>query len=312
MTWIVESSKKIKVVANILGSYYNSKDELLFHCPFCKHHKKKLSINLDKSVFKCWVCDTKGSISYIIRRFGSSQNKHQWALLNQELDMSSIDLMFEEQKEESAQTIKLPKEYVCLAKKNLPHSANEALFYLASRGIFSKDIIYYKIGYCATGEYRNRIIIPSFNDDGNCNYFIARSYGRDWLKYKNPPASKNIIFNSLLIDWETPVTLVEGPFDALKMNNSIPLLGSTLRENTKLFQKLALMQPKIYIGLDRDAVSKSLKVISSMVEYGLEVYRLNTSEIEDIGSISRFEAEQLKETSLIMNTENIFDIYWSN
>ena len=228
--------------------------------------------------------------------------------------MSSFESMLEKEtgETETEQLIKLPKEYVCLAKKSLPYSAKDPLSYLMSRHVSSKDILYYKIGYCETGTYRKRIIIPSFNENGNCNFFIARTYREDWLKYKNPPVSKNIIFNDLLIDWASPITLVEGAFDALKIKNSIPLLGSTLGKNTKLFKKIALKQPKIYIGLDGDALVKSLNVISSMIEYGLEVYLLNTLNIEDIGAISKFEAEKLKETSKIMNTENIFDIYWRN
>ena len=49
-----------------------------------------------------------------------------------------------------------------------------------------------------------------------------------------------------------------------------------------------------------------------MIQYGLEVYLLNTTQIEDIGSISKYEAERLKEDAKIMNTENIFDICWRN
>ena len=306
------NTKKILILEEVLGPFRKSKNEYLFFCPFCKHHKRKLSINLDKSVFKCWVCDTKGNASYIIRRFGSFENKHQWELLNQEIDMSSVESIFTCNKQAEEQLVELPVEYTCLAKQDLPYSAEEPLDYLKKRGILLQDILYYKIGYCDRGKYRKRIIIPSFNENGNCNYFTARAYNNnDWLPYKNPPVSKNIVFNDLLIDWDSPVTLVEGPFDALKITNSIPLLGSTLQETTKLFKKLVSKQPKIYIGLDRDAVAKSLKIICSMIEYGLEVYRLDTSNIEDIGAISRFKAEQLKETSLIMNTENIFDIYWS-
>ena len=108
---------------------------------------------------------------------------------------------------------------------------------------------------------------------GNCNYFTARSYSGDWLSYKNPPASKNIIFNDLLIDWNKPITLVEGPFDSIKMSNSIPILGSTLKETTKLFKKIAEKQTKVFIGLDEDALSKSMKIISLLLEYGLDVYK---------------------------------------
>ena len=302
--------KKKTILRDVLGSGYNSRDETLFHCPFCKHHKKKLSVNVVKGFFKCWVCDTKGAISYLIKRFGSIDDRHDWALLEQEVDLSTIDSIFN-QPEEKPKPVKLPAEYICLAKKGLPPAAKEAFSYLWARGISQKEILYHKIGFCLTGKYKKRIIIPSFDGEGNCNYFTARSYTGDWLSYKNPPASKNIIFNDLLIDWDEPVTLVEGPFDSIKMKNSIPVLGSTLKETTKLFKKIVEKQTKIYIGLDEDALSKSMKIISLLLEYGLEVYKIDTSEIEDIGSITQTEAEDLKNEASKINLESIFDIYWS-
>jgi len=304
--------KKENILQDVLGNSYKTRDELLFHCPFCKHHKRKLSVNLDKSVFKCWVCDTKGGISYLVKRFGTINNRHDWELLNQEIDMSSVETMFAENNDETKQVVDLPKQYLCLARRDLPYSAKEALSYLMSRGIPKSDILYYKMGYCDTGKYRKRIIIPSFDENGDCNYFSARTYGTDWLKYKNPPSTKNIIFNDLLVDWDSPITLVEGAFDAIKIKNSIPILGSTLNENTKLFKKIATKQPKVYLGLDKDALTKSLQMIFSMLEYGIDVYFLDTTKIDDIGSITKFEAEKLKENSQPMNTENIFNIYWSN
>ena len=301
---------KKNILREVLGSGYDSRDETLYHCPFCKHHKKKLSVNVTKGFFKCWVCDTKGAISYLIKRFGTIDDRHDWALLDQEVDFSTMDLIFN-QPEEKLPPVKLPAEYMCLAKKGLPPAANEAISYLWSRGIGQKDILYHKIGFCLTGKYKKRIIIPSFDDEGNCNYFTARSYTGDWLSYKNPPASKNIIFNDLLINWNEPITLVEGPFDAIKMKNSIPILGSTLKETTKLFKKIAEKQTKVFIGLDDDALAKSMKIISLLLEYGLDVYKINTSEIEDIGSITKTEAEDLKLEASPINLESIFDIYWS-
>lgn len=307
----MSKNTKQSLLQDIFGEPYKARDELLFYCPFCNHHKKKLSINLNKSFFKCWICTSKGAISYLVKRFGSLENRREWELLNQEIDMSSIEAMFSIE-EEARQIIELPKEYFCLARKDQPYSARDPLSYLMSRGISSADILYYKIGYCDTGKYRKRIIFPSFDEDGNCNYFSARTYGKDWLKYKNPSASKDIIFNDLLIDWDSPITLVEGVFDAIKINNSIPLLGSTLNENTKLFKKIATKQPKVYLGLDKDALNKSLQMIFSLLQYGVEVYLMDTTEINDIGSVTKIEAESLKEGSQLMNTENIFNIYWSN
>jgi len=301
---------KKNILREVLGSGYDSRDETLYHCPFCKHHKKKLSVNVTKGFFKCWVCDTKGAISYLIKRFGTIDDRHDWALLDQEVDFSTMDLIFN-QPEEKLPPVDLPSEYMCLAKKGLPPAANEAISYLWSRGIGQKDILYHKIGFCLTGKYKKRIIIPSFDDEGNCNYFTARSYSGDWLSYKNPPASKNIIFNDLLINWNEPITLVEGPFDSIKMKNSIPILGSTLKETTKLFKKIVEKQTKVYIGLDEDALNKSMKIISLLLEYGLDVYKLDTSEIEDIGSITKTEAEELKQEASQIDLESIFNIYWS-
>ena len=154
------------------------------------------------------------------------------------------------------------------------------------------------------GSYRNRIIIPSFDAEGYCNYFVGRTYSHNGFKYKNPPASRDVVFNELLLDWKKPVMLVEGPFDALKARNSICILGSTLNLKSKLFTKLVEHQPRVYIGFDADAVQKSLRVIKNMLEYGLEVYQLDTSEIEDIGSLSKHEVKTLKEAAMPMNFEN--------
>ena len=244
--------KKINILKQVLGANYRSRDENLFYCPFCKHHKKKLSVNIDKSVFKCWVCNTKGSISYLIRRFGSIDDRHQWELLNQEVDFAAIDSMFDVKPNEVKQVTSLPNEYICLARKHLPPSAKDPLVYLMSRGLSKQDILYYKIGYCPHGEYRKRIIIPSFNENGDCDFFIARTYRKDWLKYKNPPVSKNIIFNELLIDWKNPVTIVEGVFDMLFLDNSIAILGKTVSD--KLWEKLYdKCEGRIIICLDGDA-----------------------------------------------------------
>jgi DNA primase len=110
-----------------------------------------------------------------------------------------FDDLFGTKVEEETETIlKLPDEFKSLANKCLPRSAAPFLRYLSQRGVTRKEIIKWKIGYCSEGDYRNRVIIPSFNKDGFVNYYVARSIGDDWQKYKNPPASKDIIFNEFM------------------------------------------------------------------------------------------------------------------
>ena len=301
----MSTNTKENILYGILGNAYSSRDELLYYCPFCKHHKKKLSINIEKLVFKCWVCDTKGSISYIVKRFGSAEDRHQWELLNQEIDMSSVERMFEIKETIEEQTIELPKEYFCLAQKDLPYSAREPLSYLMSRGVSASDILYYKIGYCDIGKYRKRIIIPSYNLNGDCDFFSARTYGKDWLKYKNPPASKNIIFNDLFIDWSSDIVLVEGVFDAIRAGrNSIPLLGSTLNDESKLLSRIVQEDSAVYIALDPDAWKKEMRIIETLLKFDIEVWKIDINDYEDVGAMPADIFQQAKQEAKKINFDN--------
>ena len=49
------------------------------------------------------------------------------------------------------------------------------------------------------------------------------------FKYKNPPMSKDTVGFELFINWNEPIVLCEGVFDAIAIrNNAIPLLGKFL------------------------------------------------------------------------------------
>jgi len=298
-------SEKLKILVELLGEYYRSNEEYLFSCPFCKHYKRKLSINIAKGKFKCWICDSHGkSIYYLIRRFGNYSQKQQWQSFENHVEISEFDNIFQEKvEEEQIQRIKLPKEYICLAKKNLPLDSKMAMNYLKERKIFKEDILRWKIGYCTDGEYRNRIIIPSFNRDGYCDYFVARSYTKDWLKYKNPPASKNIIFNELVVDWDKPITLVEGIFDAINAENSIPLLGSTLSVYSRLFKAILTHSKRVYVALDKDAEKKALSIVYALISHGVEVYKIDTSGYEDVGEMTKEEFKRRKDTAMLFDSK---------
>jgi DNA primase len=159
--------------------------------------------------------------------------------------------------------------------------------YLQKRGVTKADILKWKIGYCFGGEYRNRIIVPSFDSDGDVSYFIARSYSGDSYKYKNPKASKDITFNELYIDWNKDLVLVEGVFDALVAGNAVPILGSTLRTGSRLLREIVRNDTPIYIALDPDAAAKERKIIKTLLEYDVELYKIDVAGYEDVGSMPR-------------------------
>ena len=199
-------SEKLKIVRNALGRSYKSGTENLFSCPFCNHDKLKLSVNIDKNYWKCWICDKSGrNIGFLVRRFGSQDDKLAWSKYENRVETSDFDSLFAEKEEEIAPKVDLPKSFCSLTSKKRDTAALNARQYLRERGIGKPDILKWKIGYASAGEFEGRIIIPSFAPDGFVSYFIARSYGRAWPKYKNPPTSRNIVFNDLYVEWEEDV-----------------------------------------------------------------------------------------------------------
>ena len=287
--------EKFKILKSVLGSCYKSNSEYLFYCPFCEHHKKKLSVNIEKNVFKCWVCDKIGrDLGYLVFKFGANDDRKNWAKFEDNVDITNFEFLFEEPQKLSEQRIDLPKEFVSLVNRTRRRGSWPALRYLSKRGVKYDDILRWKIGFCSEGEYEGRIIIPSFDKEGYVNYFIARSYGYEWPSYKNPLVSKDIIFNELYLDWSKDIIIVEGVFDAIKAGNAVPLLGSTLRENSFLFQKLVKKKTKIYLALDEDAAKKSRAIAVLLKRYGLDVYKIDTSGFEDVGEMSKKEFEVRK------------------
>lgn len=302
------SKSKLDIVKEILGEPQRSGNEYLFYCVFCKHHKKKLSLNLEKGKYKCWICDAAGPIQRLVRKHGTFLQLQVWRELTGQVEIADFDNLFAQQETETVeeQLISLPEEFVSLCNRNFSLTSVQAKNYLQARGIEKDDILRWKIGFCPTGEFAERIIVPSFKLDGKCNYFVGRTYAKHWKKYLNPPQSRDIIFNELMIDWDEDVILCEGVFDALKIENSIPILGSTLREDSKLFAQIVKNDSAIYLALDPDAEKKIGLLIESLLRYGIEIYKVEINPYKDVGEMSKEEFLRRKgKATLIKNTDSL-------
>ena len=292
--------RKVRIITDFLGSYQKSKNEYLFFCPKCKHHNPKLSVNFEKDVFKCWICDYNSrSIKWLVYSHGEPNHRTQWNHVCGIVDFSELDKPEEEQV-----IITLPENFVSLTKKKVTPLSIPARTYLKNRGVTYEDILWWKIGFCPDGEYKERIIIPSFDLTGKVNYFIARNYTDGWGKYQNPPAEKDFVFNELYLDWNKDITIVEGVFDAIVARNAIPLLGSTLRESSYIFQKIVEKCGKVFIALDSDVKTKEDRIIRLLLSYGVDVYRINTSGFGDIGEMDKETFQARKKVSAFVSLDN--------
>jgi hypothetical protein len=87
--------------------------------------------------------------------------------------------------------------------------------------------------------------------------------------------SKDIIPFELFINWESPIVLCEGPFDAMAIKrNAIPLLGKHIQNN--LMKKIVTSKvEQIYIALDKDAQKDALDFCEIFMNEGKEVHLID-------------------------------------
>jgi DNA primase len=261
------------LLEKVLGSSYQMKNgENAFHCPFCNHHKKKLQVNLDTQKWHCWVCNKGGhKVSILLRKVNASRQ-----IIKEALKLLDEYVSYSKDKEEVTEyQVSLPNFYKPLWIKSNDPLYRNALSYLQKRGIGSKEILRYSIGYCDGGEYRDRIIIPSYDADGKLNYFMARDMFPDSnFKYKNPPMSKDTVGFELFINWNEPIVLCEGIFDAISVRrNAIPLFGK-FPSKTLVKRLIEKKVKKIYVALDEDAKQDAVKLTKFLMDYGIEAYLL--------------------------------------
>ena len=272
----------VTLVNSVLGSGKpTARNNYAYNCPFCNHHKPKLEVNLTenkegKNPWHCWVCGVRGTTVYqLFKKVKASASKLTEL---QSLVKSSKTTKFKV----VHNTISLPSEFIDLSTvNNSDITAKHALAYLKRRNISKHDIIKYNIGFCKNGLYANMIIIPTYDEGGNLNYFTARSFEKEpYVKYRNPSVSRDIIPNEHLVNWNVPVILCEGLFDAIAIKrNAIPLLGKNIQNN--LMKKLVTsLVNKIYIALDRDAIKQALKFCEMLMAEGKEVYLVDLQDMD--------------------------------
>ena len=285
----MKNLKLLQLLESVLGKGKpTSGDNIAFFSPFVSHYKPKLEININtttagENTWHCWISDKKGrSIATLFKQLNLPRERfEQLAKV-----IESTRYKFQADTDKKTVTLALPEQYRPLwIKKNTPDYRN-ALHYVTQRGITIFDIIKYRIGYCESGDYAGKIVIPSYDADGQLNYFVSRAfYKADTQRHKNPNVSKDIIGFEMFINWSEPIILCEGAFDAIAVKrNAIPLFGKIIQP--ALQKKIIEERVKnIYLCLDADALSKAVQIAERFMGEGLNVYfvELQDADASELG-----------------------------
>lgn len=274
------------------------------NCTSILKNKKKLEINYDKCIYHCWVCGISGRLDKLAQRLFIGDDikdfqhwfetyvgsfKYNSALTSSGNDTYSYSIQ--------QHNLMLP-DYI-IPIKDIPQDniiGKSAINYLTRRGVI--DIANdYDLFYCYSGQYSGRIIIPSYDLEGNLNYYVTRDLldgsGRHYDDAKVERSS--IVFCENKLDYESNVVLVEGAFDYLQLDghNRTALLGSAISANHKLFYKLLTNQNTVTIYLDQDAHHKALNIAKLFLSYGIQCRIINDTEHKDPGCTPRERISEL-------------------
>ena len=260
-----------QLLESVLGKSKSARggEEAVFTCPSCNHHKKKLTLNLSTQKFQCWVCGYKGHRAFKLLKAVSASPKIYELL--KEID-SQYNFKKQTPTKVQQDSLQLPRGVTPIMSSSAILSKH-ALHYLNQRGITSQDVVKYDLHYCEQGELKNMVIIPSYDNSGFLNYYVGRSFDKNaYIKHKLASSTKDIIGFEMYINWDLPIILCEGAFDAMTIKrNAIPLFGKKI-SNTLMKKIIESNVEKIYLALDDDALKDAFKHAETFLSYGKKVY----------------------------------------
>lgn len=306
-------SELIAIFNDLLGQKARLRkggSQLTYHCPFCTDKNlvtQKLEIAISGpriGNYHCWRCNTKGKFFGSLLKKLKASTHYRNAIFKLTGD---IHISRRQQLNEDISLVTLPDEFCPISNPKKSPEYKNALIYLKKRGILQEDIFRYNIGYCESGPYEYRIIVPSYDAKGMLNFFIGRNYydvpGN--ISYRKPDCSMDIVGFESFINYDEPLNLCEGVFDAIAIrNNAVPLFGKY--PSRKLRESMIINGTKrVNMILDNDAIDNAIENCKMMMKLGIDVYLVRLSDkdpsvlgFEKIHRLIR-ESEQFTEEDLL-------------
>lgn len=236
--------------------------ELRGVCPLCLSEARlPFCVNPENGMWICHHCGEKGNgVSLIARVLHISYRgalDKLASLSKYKFDPRDEEPEVEDYKEvEVEDTVSLPEEFRLLSDNMHSTLTKAHLDYLYGRNVTDDLIRDYRIGYCTSGRYTGRVIIPVYHF-GRVVNFVARSIQGREPKVLTPFGNhqNRYCFNLDRIWGERDdVVIVEGVFDALTIpERAVATFGKKITSEQVLRLKEAGMR-HITFCWDNDAV----------------------------------------------------------
>ena len=239
-------SKYIGLVSSRLSKFKRVKANLYnFRCPICgdsQKHKNKargyfyqVKVNTN---FKCHNCGASSSFNNFLKQIDSTLHK-QYVMEKFKDGHSSISGIgnfvvdepeFDFKKPVFKKKLDLPRaSEVKIAREYLEKRKLDATkFYFAAK--FKEWTNTQKQTFDTIGRDESRIIIPLYDTENSLIGFQGRSLGPNSVKYITVMLKDDApkIYGLDQVDSQKPIYVIEGPFDATLVKNSVAMCGSDI------------------------------------------------------------------------------------
>lgn len=295
-------------------------DQYSYKCPYCNDYKERLFVNINRKVYYCHNCEAKGTMIGLLSdinhvTYGEALKIYREYegeyILPEEIENEIYNrlVLKGEELEIPKTAYELPEEFILLEEAT-GKAGREAVKYVKSRGISMKVAEQNYLGYCADGKYKNRIIMPDF-ENGDLVYWQARTWlpapktkaEKKWYrKVMNPSLSEedkvrnlnmydksDIISNIDHVLSRGMAIICEGKMDSLKIGPLGACIHGKVMSDTQ-FIKLVRNKDKIHtivVMLDGDALSSALKICDRLYKHFNNLYIAVLPQDKDPGDLSR-------------------------
>ncbi len=265
-------------VVGKMASYFKQKLDVKPHrtgwlrqgvCPSCGK-EKKFGVNPMFDRTNCFSCGYHPRPMHLIMQLEgfstiSEVYKYLQAFEGTDYLEGSVELL-EEKK------VTLPESFTLLSLGE-SSMGKAARAYMRKRGYKIEDLVYKGVGYCSTGNYKGRIIVPYYRA-GVMVYFNARQFiNLGGGSHKNPGKDETgvgksmVMYNSDCLFLYDSCYLVESATNALTLGDRAFATGGKLLSNYQLDDIIKSPCRKITIILDPDARWEALKLGLELVKH---------------------------------------------
>lgn len=282
--------EKLDILERAFGEYQKVGKEYMFMCPEgCHETKKKLSINLEKNVYKCWICDhvKGGDIRFLILKYAKHLVK-DWNFASPPERVVG-DLIPDEERRWFFVDWKKWNHFLYHEWDKQSDLVKE---YLAKKRITPKTALVWSVR--VSQLEKDTLLLPSFGLDGDVTYFSKRKFSGDYKFFK--PNAPFDIFNEFWLNFKKPVYLVENAFDAMRFDITevMPILGSDFWRYNSFIEKCIQSETTVNIFLDCDAEEKSYKIFNNLLGMGINAQIVNNIFHKDIEELDDWQVEFCK------------------